>query len=107
MNKKITFSLLFIFIDLVSHTQTAPLTYLVSFKNKAGTPHSLATPATFLSQRAIARRNNHGISLDSTDLPVNPGYIDSLNNISGVAVICRSKWFNNATIMVADTGVLS
>jgi serine protease AprX len=107
LNKKIALFLLFIFFDLISFAQTAPLTYLVSFANKAGSLYSLNTPSAYLSARAIARRSVHAISIDSTDLPVNSWYIDSLNNISGVTVICKSKWFNNATIMVSDTSVLS
>lgn len=107
LSRKIPLVFLLFFIEVFSLAQTAPRTYLVSFTNKAGTPYSINSPSAYLSPRAIARRSNHAIAIDSTDLPVNSWYVDSLNNISGVNVICKSKWFNNATILVNDTSVLS
>jgi serine protease AprX len=104
---KIRYTILcIVFITANSFSQTAPLTYLVSFTNKTGTPFSISNPAQYLSQRAIDRRTRHNIAIDITDIPVNAWYIDSLNNIPGVKVVAKSKWFNNATVMVSDTNAL-
>lgn len=105
LNKYIRFVL--VLLVLKSSAQTAPMTYLVSFKDKAGSPYSVGSPQDYLSQRAIERRQRYNISIDLTDIPVNPAYISGLKSISGVSVICRSKWLNNATVMVNDTSVIS
>lgn len=86
--------------------QSAPLTYLVSFTDKSGTPYSIDNPQAFLSPRAIERRQKHQISLDETDFPVNPNYLNALKNISGINVVATSRWFNNATVMLSDTTLL-
>lgn len=89
-----------------SMAQTAPMTYLVTFKDKAASPFSISSPQAYLSQRSIDRRQRFNIPVDLTDLPVNPSYINALKSISGVTVIARSKWLNNATVMVNDTSII-
>jgi serine protease AprX len=96
-----------VFLTVNLFSQTAPLTYLVSFTNKTGSPFSVSNPSAYLSQRAIDRRVRHNIPVDVTDIPVNSWYIDSLNNIAGVNVVARSKWFNNATVILSDTNALT
>jgi len=56
-------------------------TYLfrVTLKDKQGTPYSLSRPQEFLSEKAISRRKEQNIGVDSTDLPVNPAYINEIN----------------------------
>lgn len=104
-NKVLSF--LFMFMLLISNTglyaqiqQMAK--YQVIFKNKAGTPYSLTNPSEYLSQRAIQRRIHHGIAIDSTDLPINPQYIQGVLAIDGI-LLHKSKWFNFITIALADT----
>lgn len=96
-----------VFFTVNSFSQSAPLTYLVSFTNKSGSLFSVSNPSQYLSQRAIDRRTRYAIPIDMTDIPVNSWYMDSLNNIAGVKVVAKSKWFNNATVMVADTNTLT
>jgi serine protease AprX len=80
--------------------------FYVQFANKNNTPYSLSNPSTYLSQRAIDRRQTFGISIDSTDLPVNPAYISQIENM-GMHVHCASKWMNGATVLLADTTKMS
>lgn len=75
--------------------------YIVFFKDKANSPYTLQNPSAYLSQRAIDRRTRMGISLDSTDLPVNPAYIQAAAN-AGAKILNRSRWFNSITVE-ADT----
>lgn len=80
--------------------------FYVQLSNKHNNPYSLTQPEQYLSQRAIDRRNAYGLECDSTDLPVNPGYISEISS-KGVKVHNRSKWLNGITIRMADTSVVS
>jgi len=80
--------------------------YYVQLKDKNDTPYSLSNPSEYLSARAIARREDFKISIDSTDLPVNPAYVSQIENLS-VNVHNKSKWMNGLTIMITDTSILS
>ena len=75
--------------------------FFVQFKNKNNTPYSLSNPAAYLSARAIARRADFGISCDSTDLPVNPAYINQISTL-GITVHSKSKWMNGITVRLTD-----
>ncbi len=76
--------------------------YWVKFKDKTGTPYTISNPSAFLSQRAIDRRNKAGISIDQTDLPVNPAYVQAVKGV-GVTVRSKSKWLNGITVSTADS----
>jgi len=80
--------------------------FYVQFANKNNTPYSLSNPSAYLSQRAIDRRQTLGISIDSTDLPVNPSSISQIENM-GIHVHCTSKWMNGVTVLLADTTKMS
>ena len=101
------FLLLFTFlISLkVTKAQYSSSYYLVSFKNKNNSSYSLSSPIDFLSERAINRRITANIPIDSTDLPVNINYIDSLINF-GAEIKYTSKWFNSALIYIDDSSKL-
>lgn len=50
--------------------QTGPATYWVQFTDKTSTPYTLSAPEEFLSARSLDRRQQQGIALDESDLPV-------------------------------------
>jgi serine protease AprX len=81
--------------------------YIIRLKNKSGSPYSVSNPPEFLSQRAIERRIRYGINIDSTDLPVNPAYLDSIRSAGNVTVLNTSKWFNQVCIKTTDAAALS
>ena len=72
--------------------------YWVYFGDKANNEHSVSSPETFLSDRAIERRNRCAIPVTEADLPVTSSYVQALELI-GVDVLHTSKWFNAATIV--------
>ena len=80
--------------------------YIVSFRDKIGTPFSISDPSKFLSARAIERRTRQHISIDETDLPVVPAYIDSIRSVANVTVLDQSKWFNDVCIQTTDSSAL-
>ncbi len=75
--------------------------YIIFLKDKANTPYQLNNPSQFLSARAITRRTNMNISIDSADIPVNHNYVTSIAN-TGAKILNRSRWFNTVTVQ-ADT----
>lgn len=86
-------------------SQTAPDRFWIQFTDKNNSPYSLSSPQDYLSQRAIDRRTNQGVSIQINDLPVNPQYIDSLRSF-GVQIIHKSKWFNSVTIKETNQAVV-
>jgi serine protease AprX len=95
--------LLSLFSAIVLPAQNAALnSYWVQLKNKKGTPYLISQPEAFLSQRSIDRRKRQHISIDETDLPVSPDYLDSLRK-RGLEIVHTSKWLNGATVRTADT----
>lgn len=75
--------------------------YWVQFNTKSDTPYSLNEPETFLSQRSLERRYNKNIAIDSTDLPVNPLFTDSLKSL-GFFVKHTSRWMNGAIVSLNE-----
>ena len=95
MRKLFTFALfsLCIFFSVDATAQK----YAVYFTDKHNTPYSISNPEVFLSQRALDRRDRHGIAIDTKDLPVDPQYVDALRNL-GATVPFTSKWLNCALV---------
>lgn len=72
--------------------------YVVFLKDKvSGNPYSLSNPSAFLSPRSIQRRQTQNLSLDSTDLPVKPDYIQTIRNL-GATVEYPLKWLNGLIV---------
>ncbi len=76
--------------------------YRISFTDKNHTPYSLSSPAAYLSPRSIARRTAQGIAIDSTDIPVNQVYIDSVLHLTGGIFYESSRWLNFCVILLKD-----
>lgn len=72
--------------------------YWVQFKDKGDTPYSVFRPQDFLSPRAIERRQRFGILVDSTDLPINPRYLEPIH-IKGFQIHSQSRWLNGVAII--------
>ena len=81
--------------------------YIIQLKDKAGSPFVTTTPSQFLTQRSIDRRTRHNISVDETDLPVTPAYIDSIYLSGNVTILNVSKWFNQVCIYTTDAAALN
>lgn len=100
--------LLLVFIVAQTENAKAQFSrYIVKFRNKNGTPYSLSAPNAYLSQRAINRRLQYNIPLDSTDLPVNPSYVNQVRTVANVTLLNVSKWLNAVTIHTTDANAIS
>lgn len=96
----------FILVSSCTFSQTAPLKFWVQFTDKNNSPYDISNPSEYLSESAISLRMKNEISIDQTDLPVNPFYIDSIRVLEGVSVKHYSKWFNAITIQIEDSSYL-
>lgn len=75
--------------------------YFVKFTDKNDSPYSIENPEEYLSARAIERRERFNIPIDMYDLPVNPQYIEAVENV-GVEVINPTKWLNGVIVQTTD-----
>ncbi|QIA09261.1 S8 family serine peptidase [Draconibacterium halophilum] len=71
--------------------------FWIGFTDKNNSEYSLDNPEAYLSERAIQRRINQNILIDSLDLPVNQNYIDSVLTLN-VELVHASKWLNGLTV---------
>ena len=74
--------------------------YRIYLTDKQGSPFTLSRPSRYLSRRSMERRRRQNLPIDSTDLPVNPHYIEQLRKY-GVQIIGQSRWQN--TLLVIRT----
>jgi serine protease AprX len=104
--KKLLLLLFIAFLAFSSVSASTDYYFFVQFKDKTGTSFSLSHPEEFLSARSIARRASFGVVCDSTDLPVNPSYINQISSL-GIKIHSRTKWMNGVTVVVSDSGIMS
>jgi serine protease AprX len=90
--------LLLLGITINSYAQEDAWIY---FTDKPNVAAALANPITILTQKAIDRKQNHGVIIDERDVPVNEAYISDLKSQTGITVLAKSKWFN--TVYVRGT----
>ena len=76
--------------------------YRLYLRDKHDSPYTLDRPSRFLSRRAIDRRYRQNLPIDSTDLPVNPNYIQHLRQL-GADIIGQSRWQNTLLVSTDDT----
>ncbi|MBS1773763.1 MAG: S8 family peptidase [Bacteroidetes bacterium] len=80
--------------------------FRISLIDKVGSP-PLSNPLAFLSQRAIDRRSNQGISIDTTDQPVSPTYINDILTTTGGKFHVTSRWMNDVVILLTDSSKIT
>lgn len=81
--------------------------YIIRFTDKNGSPFTINNPAAFLSPKAIVRRTRQSISIDSTDLPLAPSYLDSIRAVPNVTILNKSNWLNQVCIRTTDPNALA
>ncbi len=96
-----------ILLFLVCQSVTAQQRHIIQLTDKNNSPYSLTRPTDYLSPKAIERRNRQQIAIDSTDLPVNPAYINQILDAGVVTVLNTSRWLNHVLIETNDTEALS
>ncbi len=102
---KILLTACFIVLSTAGFAQYPKL--IVQFKYKAGSGFSIANASQYLSPRALQRRSHQNILIDSTDLPVNQIFIDSVRLAGAVEIISQSKWLNQVLIKTSDQAALA
>ncbi|HMJ47370.1 MAG TPA: S8 family serine peptidase, partial [Ferruginibacter sp.] len=102
-----TLPLLIISLILAFNGKAQLTRYIVKLKDKATTPFSISNPSQFLGSRAIQRRTKYNISIDSTDLPVTPRYVDSIRLAGAVTILNTSKWLNQVAIKTSDPAAIA
>lgn len=58
-----------------------------------------------LTPAALERRTKQGILLDSTDLPIFPGYLQAIRD-KGLLIVSQSRWMNTVVVSAADSSAL-
>jgi subtilisin family serine protease len=88
--KKITFLIVIIF-SLNAFSQEDAWVY---FNDKPNFQSYYDNPLLMLSQRALDRRSNQNIALDTKDVPIFQSYVDQIDASVGITVMAKSKWLN-------------
>ncbi|CAN5888114.1 hypothetical protein BH11BAC4_BH11BAC4_20750 [soil metagenome] len=101
-------SLVFLITIITSLSASAQFSrYIIKFRDKGTNPFTIANPSQYLTQRALDRRSRYNIAIDSSDLPVTPGYIDSVRLSGNVTILNSSKWLNQVAIQTTDAAALA
>jgi hypothetical protein len=79
---------------LVSSLGFAQQDAWVYFNAKPSSQLYFNSPLQMLSQRALDRRSNQSIALDTKDIPIEPSYISQIKAKTGITVLAKSKWLN-------------
>ncbi len=98
---------LFRMICIAGFSQLQYTKYVVVFKNKDHSPYRLDKPLQYLSTKSIQRRKRYNITIDSSDLPVNPSYISQVLAQGPVTYLSQSKWLNQVLIYTTSSTVLT
>ena len=93
MKKALLFTFLFCSSLLFAQTELV-FVYFTGKPNKAA---FYANPLSELTQKALDRRTNLGIALNDQDAPIEPTYIQNIQNL-GFTVTDYSKWLNGVAV---------
>ena len=93
---------LIVFYSINSYAQEDAWVYLTDKPNEAT---ALANPISILTQKALDRKQNHGIAIDARDVPVHEPYITTLKSQTGITVMAKSKWFNAVHVRGTETDI--
>src|ERR1043165_9134778 len=93
-----------VFVLLVGFKASADqYAFIVYFRDKNNTPYSLGSPSAYLSTRALARRSTQSIAIDSSDIPANKVYVDSVLSLTGGVFHESSRWLNLCVVLLTDS----
>lgn len=104
--KTVAYLLIFVVTFSLGNAYAQSSRYIIVLNNKNNNPYSLKDPSQYLSPKAIQRRARQQISIDSSDLPVNPAYLDSIRHAGTLSILNVSKWLNQVLIQTTDPSAL-
>jgi subtilisin family serine protease len=105
MKKIFTLTIFLLAFALALHSQYTR--HIVEFTDKNGTLFTLGNPSAYLSAKAIQRRTQQKIAIDSTDLPISKTYLDVIANVPNVTIRNQSKWLNQILIITSDPDAIT
>lgn len=73
--------------------------YFVFLSDKTSTPYSINIPDKFLSARSLARRARQNIEITEQDLPVDPDYLNQIDQ-TGAETYYTSRWLNGVIVQM-------
>lgn len=88
----------------VSFAQTSLV--FVFFKDKPNKAAFYADPLSELSQKSLNRRTSMGIALNDQDAPIEPSYLNNIQNL-GFTVTDYSKWLNGVAVNATPAQVIT
>ena len=80
--------------------------FRLTLADKQGGNYRLEHPTRWLSQKSVERRRRQGLPLDSTDLPVSPHYLRTIQGHRGVSIVGKSRWNNTVVVHTADSTII-
>lgn len=89
-------------LSFITSAQQDAWVYLTDKQNVAT---SISNPISIITQKAIDRKNAHGVAIDARDVPVNELYISQLKSATGITVKAKSKWFNAVHVRGTETDI--
>ncbi|KUJ52272.1 S8/S53 family peptidase [Chryseobacterium sp. JAH] len=89
--------LLFCFLAGYSLSQAQSELVFVYFNDKPNKATFYANPLSELTQKSLNRRTSLGIPLNDQDAPIEPSFIQNLQNL-GFTIIDSSKWLNGVAL---------
>lgn len=87
----------FILVGAVMFMSAQTELVFVYFKDKPNKAAFYANPLSELSQKSLDRRTKYGIALNDQDAPIEPTYIQNIQNL-GFTVTDYSKWMNGVAV---------
>lgn len=98
---------LILFVLCVANANAQYAKWIIQFTDKNSSPYSISNAAEYLSAKAIERRTTQHIAIDSSDLPVNPTYIEQVLATGNVTYLSQSKWLNQILIYCKDNATIN
>ncbi len=66
----------------------------IYFKDKPNAAKFLNNPLKMLSDKALERRKQQDIKLDTLDVPIYNSYLQNLKKLKNIKILAKSKWLN-------------
>jgi subtilisin family serine protease len=98
------FATLILLGNILTISAQSGVMYRITLTDKGYSPYSIERPEEFLSAKSIERRAKQGLTLDETDLPIDPAYFQALTDVGAIIRAC-SKWVNTITVSFSDNDV--
>ncbi|MDR0541899.1 MAG: S8 family serine peptidase [Dysgonamonadaceae bacterium] len=98
------FAIFVLFSTILTAYAQPGVMYRLTLTDKGSPPYSIERPEEFLSAKSVERRAKQGLSLNATDLPIDPAYFQALIE-AGATVRASSKWVNTITVSFSDNEV--